>query len=72
MYYPCSTGSEKAPLLFFVYGGGYVSGAKVLDPPNELKHKNIGAFFAKQGYVTGVWLPYYRSILTSYLLGLSL
>lgn len=48
MYYPHFTG--KAAVLFYVYGGGYVSGAKVLDPPDELQYKNIGAFFAKEGY----------------------
>ncbi|KAJ3552161.1 hypothetical protein NM688_g4298 [Phlebia brevispora] len=54
IYFPKSTSSGSAPTLFFVYGGGYLHGAKVLDPPEDLKYKNVGAFFAKRGFVTVV------------------
>ncbi|KAJ3552159.1 hypothetical protein NM688_g4297 [Phlebia brevispora] len=52
IYYPSAKGTVDAPILIFVYGGGYLNGAKVLEPPFDLKYKNAGAFFAKQGFVT--------------------
>ncbi|KAJ3552158.1 hypothetical protein NM688_g4300 [Phlebia brevispora] len=51
VYYPFSTQTGTAPVLFFVYGGGYVTGSRLLDPPHDLKYKNVGAFFAKRGFV---------------------
>ncbi|KAF7789149.1 hypothetical protein EIP86_000086 [Pleurotus ostreatoroseus] len=54
VYFPHANTTGSAPILFYVYGGGYAQGARVLDPPNELKWKNVGAFFAKQGFVTVV------------------
>ncbi|KAI0085234.1 Alpha/Beta hydrolase protein [Irpex rosettiformis] len=52
VYFPKTSDSSSAPILFFVYGGGYAEGAKVLPPPYHLIHKNVGAFFANQGLVT--------------------
>ncbi|KAJ3552160.1 hypothetical protein NM688_g4299 [Phlebia brevispora] len=52
VYFPKTTATGSAAILFFVYGGAYVTGAKVLEPPYDLQHKNTGAFFAKQGFVT--------------------
>jgi carboxylesterase type B len=57
VYFPKENDSGSAPILFFVYGGGFVEGAKILDPPYNLIHKNVGAFFAGQGYVSS----YHRS-----------
>lgn len=37
--------------MFFEYGGGFVSGAKVLPSPADVIYRNLGAFFAKKGYV---------------------
>ncbi|KAJ3552149.1 hypothetical protein NM688_g4304 [Phlebia brevispora] len=51
IYFPSSTETGSAPVLFFVYGGGYFTGSRVLEPPHDLKYKNIGAFFAKRGFV---------------------
>jgi len=58
VYYPSATPTGKAPVLFFVYGGGYYSGDKQMAAPRELVYTNVGAFFAKQGLVTVI--PDYR------------
>ncbi|PCH34774.1 alpha/beta-hydrolase [Wolfiporia cocos MD-104 SS10] len=50
VYYPHVTG--KVPVLFFIYGGGFVQGNRVFPPPHDLAYRNVGAFFAKQGFVT--------------------
>lgn len=44
IYYP-SADVKRAPIMFFVHGGGFVSGSK-----NHLDH--IGAFYAKRGILT--------------------
>lgn len=49
VYWPPSGESSSAPLLVFVYGGGFRSGARVFPPPHDLTYRNVGAFFAKQG-----------------------
>ncbi|KAH9933966.1 alpha/beta-hydrolase [Epithele typhae] len=53
VYYPPSgAGSgSKMPVLFFVYGGGFTSGERKLEPTN-LVYTNIGAFFAQRGIMT--------------------
>ena len=49
VYYPGSTPTGKAPVLFFVYGGGYHSGARQMAAPRQLVYSNVGAFFAERG-----------------------
>ena len=44
--------------MIFVYGGGYTSGDRRRAPPVDLIHANIGAFFARAGFVTVI--PDYR------------
>jgi pimeloyl-ACP methyl ester carboxylesterase len=51
IYFPSSSPSGKAPILFFVYGGGFTSGARQLPAPRQLVYANNGAFFAQRGYV---------------------
>ncbi|CDO73880.1 hypothetical protein BN946_scf185016.g37 [Trametes cinnabarina] len=62
VYYPTvgTTSSGPTPVLFFVYGGGFTSGARRLDPPYDLLYANLGAFFAKQGILTVI--PDYRLV----------
>ncbi|KAH9922566.1 Alpha/Beta hydrolase protein [Amylocystis lapponica] len=61
VYYP-PEGAEpvggKYPVLFFLYGGGFFSGAKVYPAPNDLGYINLGAFFSKLGFITVI--PDYR------------
>ncbi|KAI1791611.1 alpha/beta-hydrolase [Ganoderma leucocontextum] len=40
------------PVLFFIYGGGFVSGDRKQDPPFDLGYTNVGVFFAKRGILT--------------------
>ena len=53
MYYPpvesVINPGKKAPILVFVYGGGWASGDRVFPPPYDLGYTNVGAFFAKKG-----------------------
>lgn len=49
VYYPKIDSSVKAPILLLAYGGGFNSGERVFDPPYDLAHRNIGAFYAKRG-----------------------
>ncbi|KAJ6492061.1 Alpha/Beta hydrolase protein [Mycena sanguinolenta] len=51
VYYPPNTG-KKHPLLFYVYGGGFVSGARTLPVPADLGYGNVGLYFAVRGFVT--------------------
>lgn len=60
VYYPSTTPSGKAPVLAFVYGGGYVHGSKTSPPPGDLIYKNVGVFYASQGFVTVI--PDYRKL----------
>ncbi|EKM51247.1 uncharacterized protein PHACADRAFT_200066 [Phanerochaete carnosa HHB-10118-sp] len=58
VYYPSTTPTGKAPVLFFIYGGGYHSGDRQMAAPRDLVYANVGAFFARQGLV--VVIPDYR------------
>lgn len=49
VYYP-PYGRSNVPILFFVYGGEFVTGSRDLFP--GLVFENIGAFFAKRGILT--------------------
>ncbi|KIP05065.1 hypothetical protein PHLGIDRAFT_108726 [Phlebiopsis gigantea 11061_1 CR5-6] len=52
VYYPPATPSGTAPVLFFVYGGGYASGDRRMPAPRSLVYANLGAFYAERGFVT--------------------
>ncbi|KAI0073988.1 alpha/beta-hydrolase [Panus rudis PR-1116 ss-1] len=52
VYYPPSSEKERAPVLFFEYGGGFNNGSRVQPSPADLLYPNIGAFFAKRGIYT--------------------
>ncbi|KAJ7580680.1 alpha/beta hydrolase domain-containing protein [Mycena floridula] len=60
--YPSKRTGEKTPILFFVYGGGWVSGERTLAAPNELAYANVGYYFAQHGFITII--PDYRLIPT--------
>ncbi|OCH87029.1 alpha/beta-hydrolase [Obba rivulosa] len=63
IYYPpagIEPAGGKAPILFFVYGGGFVNGDRVFAAPYDLVYRNVGAFFAKQGIITVI--PDYRLV----------
>ena len=52
---------KPAPILIFVYGGGFVVGNKILPHvPQGLVHANIGHFFTERGFITVI--PDYRLI----------
>ncbi|KAJ7155631.1 Alpha/Beta hydrolase protein [Mycena filopes] len=57
VYYPPQTG-KKHPLLFFIYGGGFVSGERTLPAPVDLGYGNLGHYFATRGFLTII--PDYR------------
>lgn len=57
-YPPAATDGAKHPVLFFVYGGGFVNGARTFPAPTDLGYGNVGLYFAKQGFVTVI--PDYR------------
>ncbi|KAI0313543.1 alpha/beta-hydrolase [Amylostereum chailletii] len=50
IYYPASS-ATKVPILFFNYGGGFSTGERAFPPP-LLAYGNLGAYFAKQGFLT--------------------
>ncbi|KII88162.1 hypothetical protein PLICRDRAFT_54017 [Plicaturopsis crispa FD-325 SS-3] len=50
VYYPSTHG--KAPVLFFVYGGGYTHGDRILPDTSSLVYANIGSYYARQGFLT--------------------
>ncbi|KAJ7574675.1 alpha/beta hydrolase domain-containing protein [Mycena floridula] len=62
IYYPSKRTGEKTPILFFVYGGGWVSGERTLAAPNELAYANVGYYFAQHGFITII--PDYRLVPT--------
>ncbi|KAI1791606.1 alpha/beta-hydrolase [Ganoderma leucocontextum] len=50
-----STG--PVPVLFFIYGGGFITSDRKQKPPLDLGYTNLGVFFAKRGYVPHPVLP---------------
>ncbi|TCD70365.1 hypothetical protein EIP91_003717 [Steccherinum ochraceum] len=60
VYYPEGVENGTAPVVFFAYGGGFVSGARVLPPPANLMFKNLGSFYARKGFF--VVVPDYRLV----------
>ncbi|KAJ7696205.1 Alpha/Beta hydrolase protein [Mycena rosella] len=55
--YSPTTGNNH-PILFFVYGGGFVTGERTLPAPADLCYGNLGLYFAQKGFV--VVIPDYR------------
>ena len=52
VYYPepATVSPDKpVPVLFFIYGGGFVNGDRKMAPPFDLAYTNVGVFFAKRG-----------------------
>ncbi|KIJ40222.1 hypothetical protein M422DRAFT_256760 [Sphaerobolus stellatus SS14] len=49
IYYP-PEGTTDAPILFFIYGGGFIMGSRQIIP--GLMYDNVGAFFAQRGILT--------------------
>ncbi|OJT12153.1 hypothetical protein TRAPUB_11302 [Trametes pubescens] len=62
VYYPSAEASSggSVPILFFIYGGGFDSGTRQFPPPLDLGYTNVGAFFAKRGFLTVI--PDYRLV----------
>ncbi|KAI0739416.1 alpha/beta hydrolase domain-containing protein [Daedaleopsis nitida] len=54
VYYPDTSAvpSGKIPVLFFEYGGGFVSGDRKSGAPYDLRYANFGMFFAQRGILT--------------------
>ncbi|KAF9449233.1 alpha/beta hydrolase domain-containing protein [Macrolepiota fuliginosa MF-IS2] len=52
IYHPPAAQTGKTPILFYVYGGAFVGGARVLPPPLDMAYPCVGAFFARQGFIT--------------------
>ncbi|KAF9815146.1 hypothetical protein IEO21_04764 [Rhodonia placenta] len=51
---------KKAPVLFYVYGGGFIMGSRISPPPYDLSFTNLGAFFAYAGIIAVI--PDYRLV----------
>ncbi|KAK0187251.1 alpha/beta-hydrolase [Armillaria mellea] len=60
IYYPSTASASKNPILFFCYGGGFNTGARVLPPPVDIAYGNLGSYFADQGFITII--PDYRLV----------
>lgn len=61
VYYPLKPHpSGKTPVLFFIYGGSFVSGERNLSVKFGLVYACVGAFFARQGILTVI--PDYRLV----------
>jgi len=59
VYYPAEPlASGKTPVLFFLYGGSYMSGDRILPAPADLAYANVGAYFSRKGFTTVI--PDYR------------
>ncbi|KAJ8457760.1 hypothetical protein ONZ45_g18187 [Pleurotus djamor] len=60
VYYPNLSTTSTAPILFFIYGGGFTAGERTLPPPADLAYANVAAYFALQGFITVI--PDYRLV----------
>lgn len=63
VYYPPrmqTAVGKKAPVLFYVYGGGFIMGSRISPPPYDLSFTNLGAFFAYAGIIAVI--PDYRLV----------
>ncbi|KAI0738005.1 alpha/beta hydrolase domain-containing protein [Daedaleopsis nitida] len=54
VYYPDPKAipNGKIPVLFFVYGGGFIGGDRKFAAPYNLGYSNVGMFFAQRGIMT--------------------
>ncbi|KAI0702392.1 Alpha/Beta hydrolase protein [Cerioporus squamosus] len=54
VYYPNpkKVSGSSVPVLFFEYGGGFVSGDRRIDQPYDLGYANVGVFFGQRGIMT--------------------
>ncbi|RPD58180.1 alpha/beta hydrolase domain-containing protein [Lentinus tigrinus ALCF2SS1-7] len=54
VYYPdaAKVSGNSVPVLFFEYGGGFISGDRKIDKPYDLAYANVGVFFAQRGVMT--------------------
>ncbi|KAH7914932.1 Alpha/Beta hydrolase protein [Hygrophoropsis aurantiaca] len=63
VYYPLEpsvTANGKTPILFFIYGGGFNTGARQLPFPYNMGYRALGSFFAQRGFITII--PDYRLV----------
>ncbi|KDQ57882.1 hypothetical protein JAAARDRAFT_78398 [Jaapia argillacea MUCL 33604] len=60
VYYPIDTSLSSAPVLFFIYGGGFTTGDRIWAEPHSLGYASLGAFFAQRGFITVI--PDYRLV----------
>ena len=61
VYYPVNAPADgKTPILFFIYGGGFTAGDRILPPPFSLGYACVGAYFAQRGFITII--PDYRLV----------
>ncbi|TFK38475.1 alpha/beta hydrolase domain-containing protein [Crucibulum laeve] len=61
VYYPIGLDANyTAPVLVFIYGGGFNSGERTFPEPFDLGYACLGAYFARQGFVTVI--PDYRLV----------
>ncbi|TFK38477.1 alpha/beta hydrolase domain-containing protein [Crucibulum laeve] len=60
VYYPCRRDHfiDTAPILIFIYGGGFDSGERAFPAPFDLAYACVGSYFARQGFLTVI--PDYR------------
>ncbi|KAJ7580699.1 alpha/beta hydrolase domain-containing protein [Mycena floridula] len=62
IYYPSKTAGDKTPVLFFIYGGGWVNGDRKLAALDDLAYANVGYYFSQHGFITII--PDYRLVPT--------
>ncbi|EGN92413.1 hypothetical protein SERLA73DRAFT_191169 [Serpula lacrymans var. lacrymans S7.3] len=63
VYYPNQpsvTANAKTPILFFIYGGGFNTGSRILPQPYSMGYRSLGSFFAQRGFITII--PDYRLV----------
>lgn len=61
VYYPITPNmSGKTQIIFFIYGGGFISGERQYPAPLDLIQANVGGYFAHQGFLTII--PDYRLV----------
>ncbi|KAG6834885.1 hypothetical protein H0H93_006655, partial [Arthromyces matolae] len=58
VYYPIDSTAKKSQILVWVYGGGFVTGSRRMDPPADLGYASVGSYFAHRGFI--VIIPDYR------------
>ena len=52
VYYPIAPStSGKTQILVWVYGGGFITGARQMPAPMDLGYACVGAYFARRGFI---------------------